>query len=240
MVTPRSRKCAVMACAIFSLVLMFCSLCTAEVFRDDFDDNATDSVHWIVSSSGGPELAETNQRIEVAIPGSSSGPIFSATLRTRFLLRGNFDVQVDYQLLQWPYSNGVRTSLKADFPSNVERTSFGAGEYPELPREVYYTYFADDLQGVVETGDAGGTLRLVRSGDISTGYFRAEGEWVLIHSGPGGTGDVAIEITSYSGDWAFVGDSVGVAFDNFIINEGELIPVHTEPITWGSIKALYR
>ena len=116
------------------LLLAFCSPSTmanssalssevSTVFSDDFDDNVINSSIWTASVSGsGPTIAEVNQRLEISLPGGSqdgSGSIFSANCTNRCTLSGDFDVQVDYQVMTWPTANGVPVGLSASGGAGV-------------------------------------------------------------------------------------------------------------------------
>jgi hypothetical protein len=216
----------------------------AQVFLEDFNDNSIDLDLWTVDLFGsGPLLAEVNQQLQIEFPGSSSGVAFGGGLVSNFLLRGDFDVQVDYRLLTWPFSNGVRLALATEDEYGVERTSFGSqADYPHLPREVYLTHFLDGATGFAATSDVTGTLRLVRIGATESGYYYSSGDWVLIHTGPGPTADVAIQVHAWSHDYAFMDQDVLAAWDNLVVNWGELVwpDSPSAGITWGSLKALFR
>jgi len=73
---------------------------------------------WITFQMGtGPTVTEANQRVKVAFPANSKDdpvqrffgiPAFGAGCKSRYKLRVDFDVEVDYDLDTWPSSNGVR------------------------------------------------------------------------------------------------------------------------------------
>jgi hypothetical protein len=229
-------------CSLFFLALG----AGAEVFHESFSDDQLDPLLWTPFVYGaGPQMTEMNQELQVSIPGSSSGQDFGAKLRTNFLLRGDFDVQVEYRLLTWPFGNGVRTALGIDwgflYPPGVERISFGQFDYPWAPRESYLTDLDGNVCGITATDDMTGTLRLVRFGSALTGYRMTPGGWVVICSGPAPLNDVHLQVSAFSA-YQFMGWDVLMAFDEFIVNSGELIdfPTSAQSITWGRIKALYR
>lgn len=203
----------------------------AEVLRDSFDDNFIDPTLWTAHVYGsGPEIAEVNHQLEVEMPGTSSGVDFGVKLAGNFLLRGDFDIQVDFRLRTWPYANGVRMGLGMDTDGllphpGVERISFGQNDYPWAPREAYLTDFPDGVYGITETDDVTGSLRLVRSGATQTGYYYGPGGWVTLHTGPAPTEDVAVKVATWSG-YQFMGWDVSAAYDNFVVNRGELIWPH--------------
>jgi hypothetical protein len=201
-------------------------------------DNFTSSL-WVGTQAGsGPSSVVAPHQVTISIPPSSSNDpslkIFGAGLASRCTVSGDFDVQVNFQLINWTSSNGVRVGLSSnpgpffasDFgttpPFAVERTSFGntTQDAPGFPREVYLTHFLDGVQGLIPTSDLSGTLRLARSGGFATGYYLSSGNWIPIHSGPTTTQDIHLNIAAWSHDYAFTHTLVEVAFDTFTISRG--------------------
>lgn len=219
----------------------------AEVFREDFNDNRINPALWTVGTWGsGPQLYEADQQLEIDFPGSSSGGDFGCKLASIFQLRGDFDVQVDFRLITWPFGNGVRMGFGIDengipVHPGVERTSFGQDDYPWEPREVYTVDFPDGVHGITGTSDMTGSLRLVRSGATQTGYYYGSGGWVVIGTGPAPTVDVGIKVAAWSA-YEFMHWDVFAAWDNLIVNSGQIVdlPTPSQHTTWSSVKALYR
>ncbi|MDO8412812.1 MAG: hypothetical protein Q7S51_03360, partial [Gallionellaceae bacterium] len=175
----------------------------------------------------GPSISETNQRLEISIPATSlddpTNPGFSAGYSSICSLRGDYDIQVDYDLLSWPTANGVRISISTG-SGPIERTSFGSEiDFYGAPREVYLTHFSDGVQGVIPTGDLSGKLRLVRTNGTITGYYYASGNWIMVNSTQTTTNDVGIGLHAWSHNYAFTNQDVKLAFDNLVLNQGELI-----------------
>lgn len=168
------------------------------VLNDNFNSNSINTTLWQPRITGiGLSVVAANQRIEVSLPGNSSNDptsqAFGAGLSSVCLLRGDFDIQVDFNLLLWPQSSGVRVGLSLqDLPvpiPAVERTGFVPIDFPSLPRELYLTDFGDGVQGVA-TSDLTGTLRVTRTGATLSGYYLSSGNWILVHSVPtSSTGD---------------------------------------------------
>ncbi len=218
----------------------------AQILHEDFDENIIDPVLWEITVIGtGPQIVAANQQLEVAIPGDSEGYDIAVKLASRFLMRGDFDVQVTFRLLAWPFANGVRMGLGTDHNillphPGVERISFGQNDYPGQPREAYLTDFPDGVHGITATGDMVGALRLVRSGATQTGYYLDGSTWVPIHTGPAPTADIGIKLATWSG-YQFMGWDVTAAWDDLVINSGEIVgPVATQKDTWGAVKALFQ
>lgn len=195
---------------------------TGGIFFDDFGDDAINSI-WAATIFGSdPTVAETNQRLEITFPANSAGDSFGAGYVSKCQLRGDFDIQVDYSLLVWPSSNGIRIGLGLGIANVVERVSFGIDDFPQYPREVYLTHFSNGVQAITSTNDQTGGLRLVRSGNSLTGYYDS-GTWTALNSAYVTTSDVPFSIRSWGHDRNFRDQGVKIAFDNFIVNQGQLI-----------------
>lgn len=196
---------------------------------DDFDDNAWNSTIWDILEVGGPVVDEINQQLEITLPPDSSGANFYAGYASHYVLRGDFDVCVDYHLIAWPSNNGVRAGLwieRFPYTYTVERASYGISD-GFTPGDHYTTNFADSILLSV-TNDTEGKLRLVRTGTTFKGYYFDElsNDWVLSQSIQGdvmSSRDVTFMVRAWSHDYAFGDELVKVAFDNFVINKGEVL-----------------
>src|SRR2546425_3262979 len=200
----------------------------SSVLADNFNSSSINSTVWTVKLTGtGPSLTAVNGRIEVTLPSTSVNDpnlqVFGDGLATVCPLGGDFDIQADFSLLVWPLSSGVRVGvlIQDSRGGAVERIGWGPTEALSLPREAYLTHFADGVNGVAQTTDLTGTLRLVRTGGTFTGYYLSAGSWVLIHAGPAtSTGDLHVGFWAWSHNALFGGQNVTVGFDNFVVNVG--------------------
>ncbi len=215
----------------------------AQGFVEDFDDNSIAGDIWsVVLYGNGAQMAEQNQELEFFLPASSSGDEFGARLVSVFQLRGDFDLRVDFRLLDWPHYNGVRIAiaLTDNLYDNygMERSSLSAIE-PLGAHEVYIADFGPFV--LVPTEDVVGQLRLVRSGSTQTGYYYQAGEWIPVLTDSAPPGDIAIQLHAWSHDYAFRDWDVRAAFDNFTVMTGQLVWPDTPVMetTWGAIKKLY-
>jgi hypothetical protein len=204
---------------------------------DDFDDDFTDPTLWISETSGvGPMIDEAAQRVVINFPTdpqNGSNGVFGARYRSRCRLRGDFDVQVDYETLAWPSENGIRLSLWAladpspiwaDGIGGVGRVSFGsAGDHSGFPREVYLTQFAGQVQGIIATADTAGALRLTRVGDVMTGYYLSATGWLEVSFGTTTNADVAFSLSAHSHESVYAGEVTSLAFDNLVVTQGEVV-----------------
>jgi hypothetical protein len=205
--------------------------CPTPVFSDSLNGNSINPAVWKTQITGtGPVVAAVNQSIVTTLPpNSQNDPIaqgFGGGLTSICLLGGDFDMQVNFRLLLWPQSSGVRVGLLImDAPAPaVERVGWGPTEALGQPREVYLTHFADNPQGGTVTSDLSGTLRMVRTGSLLTGYYLHAGSWAQIHTGPTvNIGDVHFGFSAWSHNAIFSGQTVKVGFDNFVVNSGQFL-----------------
>jgi hypothetical protein len=204
-------------------------------FSDNFNDNKIDSSRWLTSLVGnGPTVKETNQRLEIVIPSNSLSRTSNSSeviagITSTCQLRGDFDFQIDYELLSWPPSNGAFVVLTAQRESVAEKhlKSFQNTErmsLPHLPRDVYATDFDDGLYKVNATSDMSGKLRIVRSGFTITGFYYISDHWVPINSArEGAHADINMKPIAYTKHGLFANKQVKIAFDNAILNKGHLV-----------------
>jgi len=204
------------------------------VLVDDFNDNSINTQLWNVALAGfGPSIAETNQRLEVDIPATSSGlPVFTAAYQSKFKLKGDFDLQVDYQLLTWPQNNGIRVGIQISDAvlsnlASVHRIS-QAGTVPggESHSATLGHLGADETFARSATTATSGKLRIARTGGVFTNYYwdADVNQWVSLLVGGSSNNDVTVSLAAWSSDTEFQHNAGKVAFDNFIVNTGTIIP----------------
>lgn len=181
---------------------------------DSFDRPALDSSKWWVSFHGaGSGLVVTGGRVETSLaadatngPSGFMGPGFGSQCRAI----GDYDARVRYELLDWPFSNGVHVLLG-------DGGSTGSiGRRSESGFEDYLAFF-DPVPASVLTTHTSGELRLVRTGAMLTAYFREGETWVPVLSGPAATGPVTSTAHLFSNEAIFGGAFVRVAYDDFRI-----------------------
>lgn len=193
---------------------------TSYPWSDDFDDNARNIDRWAVLHDGtGGFENETNHHVELTITPDampSSGPFPQINVRYEFacVLNGDFDAQVDYELLDWPAESGAYVHLNAGYiGANVSRQSESWGES-------YGAAIAPSSWAVAPTSDTQGRLRLVRTGTTVASYYWSVSGWVQLLSGSAsdGPGLILLELAAYE---SFSHELVRVAFDNFRIDADE-------------------
>ena len=96
----------------------------------------------------------------------------SADVQTRCRLAGDFDVQVDFRLLDWPSANGVDVHFAVADNRTMVRHNSG--------REEIVAWFPPRSSSVADDGLTG-SFRLRRSGNLVHGYVLGEGGWFELH-----------------------------------------------------------
>jgi hypothetical protein len=234
------------------LVVAFCMIFVALLYSlptyadwkgaivDNFDATSINTFLWAPFHDS-PQQRVTQQtgELRVKIDAASAGDEFGAGLKSRFRLKGDFDMMVDYRLITWPATNGVRLGFEGPGfgPDSytefmVKRRSHGVEE-PPTDKEVYGADFKEGEEwngGMVPTADDHGSLRLTRSGSVLTGYFSKDGgPWQFIGShnfstSPGLPEWIAVTLWANSkteGQFPngtvkiFAGQDVEIAYDNF-------------------------
>lgn len=143
-------------------------------------------------------------------------PAFGAGASSTYLLEGDFDVRLAYELLTWPQGSGVRVGLGvsiSDTPDkfvNVERVGFGRDDFPGEPREVYLAGFGYRIYGITGTDDLSGTLRILREEAIVSFYHGTSGDWHELYRAEWSSGGVSVQFSTWSHEKHFGGEEVRV------------------------------
>ena len=193
-------------------------------YLDTFSDTRIDPFWSSGTFNGtGPTITEANGRLEIDVPSSTvNGPAGYATSDALSVcrLKGDFDIQVDYELLAWPSLdpgvNGVNLNFGVNFTHtlfvhNASGTTGISTFFPEPAANVFAPF-----------GDTSGGLRLVRSGDTLTGYHRSGGSWIPLLGVPFTVLEAFVQLSIFTNDPPNSHPDVKVAFDNFQIASGEI------------------
>jgi Tol biopolymer transport system component len=192
----------------------------AAPLAEGFDDSTIDRATWHTIIDPGSSLAESGGRLELAIaadavPGGQFNQV-NAHIGSQCSLPGDYDMQVDFRLLEWPVGGGVYASLNAFFANaGVSRWTNQWGDQ--------FTAWSDRIGNSVPATSARGSFRLARLGATLTAYARAEdGDWITVFSGPAAAGNAVagIGVTAVGGQFQNV--PARVAFDNFRLSLGVL------------------
>jgi hypothetical protein len=191
-------------------------------YRDGFDSGL--GPIWHTSGSGtGAALATANGRLEVSIRADATaggGGSFGAHVGTNCKLQGDFDVQVDFELLTWPAGNGVQAFMNTYYGPAPNWESITRQSQPW--GELYDARIAGSYSSAL-TSDVRGTLRLTRSGSILTASSRAGTDWRVVAARVAVLDPAVITLGAGSYDEGFANGDVKIGFDNFSINRGSLV-----------------
>jgi hypothetical protein len=153
----------------------------------------------------------------------SSGNLFSVYLVNKCLIRGDYDLQVNYKLTVWPSANGIRLSVGSG-GGYAERASVSATDVTSQGE--YYNYALTTGVGQVQftsTTDLSGSLRVTRVAGVYTTYYLSGLTWVAINSFAWSNIDTGFAIGVYGRDSSFAHQEVKVTLHDFIINSGTLV-----------------
>ena len=176
---------------------------------------ALDTQYAAIFGGSGVVAVASDQRLTIGFaadavqdPGEAT---FAGGGQSACTFRGDFDLQVRYELIDWPRRNGVRTALVIG-GHLLERTSVG-GNLDDV-----YT----DGGVLVPTNDRAGWLRLARDGNALTGYYVDEGSWRSIFTSTVTQAEVNYGLQAWSHDSLFGHQATVVTFTGLWLNSGEL------------------
>jgi dipeptidyl aminopeptidase/acylaminoacyl peptidase len=203
-------------------------------YADNFTGDWIDPFWWTQYLVGsGPSFAQANGRLEISVPADTTldpNVGFAATgLMSQCLLSGNWDMQVDYQLLAWPSDNRVLQNLQAgNFVNGQWVDANGIFVFNPGDNTGISTNFPEPADAFVPNQPLTGSLRLTRNGSAITAYYLNNGMWtpMLTGSYTADTSDAVLYIFTNAAPWSH--PDVKVAFDNFLIDGGQI----TCPTWW--------
>jgi TolB protein len=203
-------------------------------WTEDFGDGIVDSGLWHTISDSGGSISEVNGRLEAFISHDADPSIHNYNqvdehIGSQCMLNGDFDFQVDYQLVTWPPHSGFFAMLNAIFADGAIARTSAPWDPPYDESYNSWTNGATFTSDAVNTTDQSGQMRLVRQSGVLRGYERASAAdpWTLVHTGDaGGNAVAAIGLWAPGNTFAHV-DGL-VAYDNVRFNSG----VFTCPTWW--------
>ena len=195
-----------------------------QTFSDDFSAGI-DGSRWTAMGAGtGNSVTAANGAIELMLaadarPGADG--YMNANLWTqRCVARGDYDVSVDYRLLDWPAANGARLVLGEFPPGNATVGRRQIGDRDE------YDASDEHVSAGRMTVDEQGSLRLVRRGTTVTASYRSSDDqpWTALSTQLTSRFDATFQIFLFSGgNDPFGGKKVRVGVDNFHLSASTLV-----------------
>ncbi|HEY9073031.1 MAG TPA: hypothetical protein VIN67_02765 [Desulfobaccales bacterium] len=219
----------VLAGLLVGFLLSVSPLYAGTIFQS-FTNNSFNTQYFFLQMSGTPgtpTVAVTSNRLELTVPAttSSTSPPAAAGLEPYdiYNLTGDYDIQVDFNLLNWPTPNGVQAGIITP-QYEVDRVYYDW----QGNQDAYFVYFfAETVPGqpnwghVVPTSDNSGKLRLNRIGNTVSGYYWQNNAWQPIASNtdPQNGGPISFYIGGYAGNRS-IGQDTKIAFDNLKVTNG--------------------
>jgi len=187
------------------------------------DTDPPDPTKWLDGGGGGAGQIQSNKlRLSVG-----SGSTQSKNYYGTYKLQGDFDVQVDYDIILGPSTQNwfFSLSISTDEPSwtnknraNLYRQYSGAHRFEWQTYDVSYHTEANPTNSATS-----GKLRITRVGSTWTAYYDVGGGWVSLGASAflNKTGPVIIRIRLEN----YTPNEPAVTFDldNFIVNNGTVI-----------------
>jgi hypothetical protein len=186
------------------------------IFLDSFDSSFDPSFWLSATQSPGTSAAVAGGRLVLTVGADaepSPGDTFvAAGIASRCKVAGDYDLRVDYRLLEWPAANGVDLVFGTDYVHNIGRLN--------TPTDSYYAF--PPTGNSAPTNDRSGSLRLTRSGDTLEGFYLHAGQWIPLWEAPVTRSSALVQLSAVANPGTFAGQEVTVAFDNFRVIRGRV------------------
>jgi hypothetical protein len=183
-------KLLVVALLIIGLGSLYTARSNAGTITDNFDGATVNTRLWTPFQNPKTECGQQGGELWIKIgAGSDEG----AGVNSKFRVKGDYEMTVDYRLIIWPPVNDVRLGFEGpgfsadDFAEfMIKRISRSLNDPPTPGKEVYSAAFKEGSTwwgNDVLTTDDHGSLKLTRIGSVLTGYFSKDGSpWQVIGS----------------------------------------------------------
>jgi hypothetical protein len=108
------RSCGLaLSCALIALLSVnIPAQIFSESFSDDFHSATLDRTHWVVSKINAQgRVTPTEQGLRLMLTVRNIAHFFAINVWLNCRIRGDFDVQVSYSLIDWSIASGIRLGL---------------------------------------------------------------------------------------------------------------------------------
>jgi hypothetical protein len=197
-------------------------------YTDSFDHGQVDQSFWYILQDPDAAIGVRNGRLVTSIAGTAvPGGQWNQTqaaIGSPCHVPGDFDMQVDYTLLNWPAHGGFFATLHAVFADGaVSRISAPWDPPYDQSYNAWSSSDGFEFAGV-NTLDMSGQLRLVRTGSTISAYERAAATdaWNLFFTGQDNSGEGVPQLEFSTQANTFGHQDGSVAFDNFRLSSGSL------------------
>jgi DNA-binding SARP family transcriptional activator len=146
-------------------------------------DGPIDGSRWnvLLNGTGANAVVRNGKLVLTLAPGGQPGGQYNfvgVQLGTKQCYAGDIDMQIDYQLIDWPASSSAYVGLQAVFADAVAER-FSQPDGGEVYGSIIQPRFTTQL-----TSDTSGTLRVTRVAGVATTYYLQGGSWHAIDSAP--------------------------------------------------------
>jgi hypothetical protein len=225
------RKMGLAGMVLLASVMLAGSSAQGGTITENFDNNQYNTQWWGTGSEGpGATAIVTGNRLEIGLPASAGGTLYMGGIGfERNTLIGDFDMQFDFTLLNWPATNGSQITMGAYFRKPV---FFNVNRRSQMPQpnengqEVYYTLVTgQQIYDPVPASGTAGKLRMTRTGSMMAGFYWNGAAWLSIGSATAGDLSAPCQFyINFNRDMIFSGPAVQVAIDNIQVTYTSLGP----------------
>lgn len=186
----------------------------------------------IIKLGGGCELKHLPAKIKISFTpqaaNDSKHNVFGIFFISRNEIEGDFDIILDYSLVEWPAQNGTRIGMgifakdtflgRNKWYQQAERISSTRADSSFVPfnGDAYLVDTADDnIKGAMEATGNAGKIRISRTKDTFRAYcFRdtKNPEWLNIYSSTTKNGPVKLFMGAWNHDYCFTKQFVEACF----------------------------
>ena len=205
-------------------------------YSDDFSSASLDTAKWTSGVSAGGSVGINANKLREIIP---SGTSKSGWVESVGLLSGDFDVQVDFDLIDFPqYSGGSSADYIYAWMDifKVGGSTSNQTDWQYIGRRNHENNTTDYVfrnKGSVTGSDTNGKLRVVRSGSVLTAYYWTSSGWTQLLTPYTSFTTDDVNITLKTGASANATQSTGatIDFDNFIVwgSNATTVPIFYGP-----------
>ena len=205
---------------------------------ENFDNNQYNQNLWWVESMGdGVTSVVTNNSLQITLPASVGGTLYMGLMGGAFTLSGDFEMVVDFDLLDWPSNNQAQIGLSINQANDfsIFRRSGSVNEGGEK----YFTMIKNVYAEKRPVSGTSGKLRMKRTGNTMEGAYWDGADWIVVGSGtdPSLGADVSVHL-SLNRDTPFSGPIVKGAFDNISLTYDKIIYENNQGNPAGAILLL--
>jgi hypothetical protein len=199
---------------LLAVALLTVSPSQGATITENFAGNQYNTDLWNLYQSGGTTAQVIHNRLEVTVAGNGYAGLYG----NGFTLKGDFDMRVDFTMINWPPNNLTQITIGLQNQSQnlgqVARASTPGGEQ-------YFTIIMNKYHSIgITDPPLSGTLRIVRTGGKVEGFYKDGEGWTSIGSETdeelSAEAKVSLGIGPYGNTYS--GISAKVAYDNIVID----------------------